>query len=233
MAPLTMAPLAILALLASTQAQTNFGGASAGSPGSQVKPSSDTRFFTGNSGLDGGLVGLGLGALGATVLAPAVGGALNSGNSGSYSSCGRRKREAADGETRFFLPSGGSCSCGRRRRQAPGEDGVNTKFFNIFGGGNSNCGSCCYNNGNYNNGNYNNGNNGFSSGFSSGRCSCNNNLTFRDQYGNTHGACRRTDTSGRTWCYTTGWSNTGCGDLQTSKRYTSNPWSYRACTYSG
>ena len=66
-----MAPLAIFALLASTQAQTNFGGASAGSPGSQVKPSSDTRFFTGNSGLDGGLVGLGLGALGATVLAPA------------------------------------------------------------------------------------------------------------------------------------------------------------------
>ena len=43
----------------------------------------------------------------------------------------------------------------------------------------------------------------------------------------------RTDTTGRTWCYTTGWSNTGCGDLQTSKRYTSNPWSYRACTYSG
>ena len=66
-----MAPLTILALLASTQAQTNFGGASAGSPRSPAKPSSDTRFFTGNSGLDGGLVGLGLGALGATVLGPA------------------------------------------------------------------------------------------------------------------------------------------------------------------
>ena len=28
----------------------------------------------------------------------------------------------------------------------------------------------------------------------------------------------RTDNTGRTWCYTTGWSNNGCGDLQTSQR---------------
>merc|ERR1712013_895958 len=33
------------------------------------------------------------------------------------------------------------------------------------------------------------------------------------------------DNTGRTWCYTTGWSN-NCGDLQTSKRYPNNPWSY-------
>ena len=30
----------------------------------------------------------------------------------------------------------------------------------------------------------------------------------------------RTDNTGRTWCYTTGWSNTGCRDLQTSQRST-------------
>jgi len=43
----------------------------------------------------------------------------------------------------------------------------------------------------------------------------------------------RTDNTGRTWCYTTGWGNSGCGDLQTSKRFPSNPWSYRACGYNG
>merc|ERR1712110_1051970 len=97
----------------------------------------------------------------------------------------------------------------------------------FFGGGSNHCGSCCYNNynngqygnGQYNNGQYNNGNynNGFSSGFTNGGgCHCDNRLSFRDQYGNTHGACRRTDNTGRTWCYTTGWGNSGCGDLQTS-----------------
>jgi len=41
--------------------------------------------------------------------------------------CGRRKRQA-DGETRFFLPSGGSCTCGRRKRQASeGKEEPNTK----------------------------------------------------------------------------------------------------------
>ena len=28
----------------------------------------------------------------------------------------------------------------------------------------------------------------------------------------------RADESGRTWCYTTGWGNSGCGDLQSSRR---------------
>merc|ERR1712004_744683 len=55
-------------------------------------------------------------------------------------------------------------------------------------------------------------------------CQCDYSLTFRDQNGNTHGACQRRDNTGRTWCYTTGWSN-NCGDLQTSKRYPNNPWS--------
>merc|ERR1712130_313503 len=57
-----------------------------------------------------------------------------------------------------------------------------------------------YNNGHYNNGNYNNGNynNGFSSGFTNGGgCQCDNRLSFRDQYGNTHGAFQRTDNTGR------------------------------------
>merc|ERR1712061_898925 len=53
-------------------------------------------------------------------------------------------------------------------------------------------------------------------------CQCDYSLTFRDQNGNTHAACQRRDNTGRTWCYTTGWSN-NCGDLQSSKRYPNNP----------
>merc|ERR1712110_730684 len=113
--------------------QTNFGGAGSSAGSSSGSSSSsqefplgsldtDTRFFTGNEALNGGLVGAGLGALGATILGPAVGGALNHGNfNNGGNSCGkRRKRQAEDGETRFFLPSGGSCPChtGRKRRQA-------------------------------------------------------------------------------------------------------------------
>merc|ERR1712165_556056 len=246
--------------------QTNFGSSvssSGSTSSSQEFPlgslDTDTRFFTGNDALNGGLVGAGLGALGATILGPAVGGALNNGNFNNGNSCGkRRKRQAEDGETRFFLPGGGSCTCntGRRRRQAvERKDGGDKRFF--FGGGANHCGSCCYNNGQYNgynngynngqynngqynngynNGQYNNGqyNNGFSSGFTNGGgCRCDNRLTFRDQYGNTHGACQRTDNTGRSWCYTTGWGNSGCGDLQTSKRFPNNPWSYTACGYNG
>merc|ERR1712038_2137357 len=130
-------------------------------------------FFTGNDALNGGLVGAGLGALGATIFGPAVGGALNNGNFNNGNSCGkRRKRQAEDGETRFFLPGGGSCTCntGRRRRQA---------------------------------------------------------VERKD------GGDKRTDNTGRSWCYTTGWGNSGCGDLQTSKRFPNNPWSYTACGYNG
>merc|ERR1711862_1022908 len=170
--------------------QTNFGGSSSGSTSSsQEFPlgslDTDTRFFTGNEALNGGLVGAGLGALGATILGQAVGGALNNGNFNNGNSCGkRRKRQAENGETRFFLPSGGSCTCNNcRKRRLAGErkDGGDKRFF--FGGGNNHCGSCCYNN--YNNGN---NNNGFSSGFTNGGgCQCDNRLSFRDQYGNTHG----------------------------------------------
>merc|ERR1711884_463312 len=214
----------------------------------------DTPSLTGNQALDGGIVGLGLGALGAAVLGPTIQGALNGGQqSQGFNSCGRRKRQAnfggstspggagaggqdLDGEERFFLPTGQGCTCnnGRRRRQAPGEDQPGTRFFGGLFGGTPHCGSCCYNSQPFNN-------NGFNSNFqnqggfnnqNNRGCQCDYSLTFRDQNGNTHGACQRRDNTGRTWCYTTGWSN-NCGDLQTSKRYPNNPWSYTACSNQG
>merc|ERR1712152_54106 len=123
-------------------------------------------------------------------------------------------------------------SCGRRKRQA--------NFGGLFGGGQQpHCGSCCYNSQPFNNNGFNNNfqnqggfnNQGFNNQNNRG-CQCDYSLTFRDQNGNTHGACQRRDNTGRTWCYTTGWSN-NCGDLQTSKRYPNNPWSYTACSNQG
>merc|ERR1711902_9260 len=213
----------------------------------------DTPSLTGNQALDGGIVGLGLGALGAAVLGPTIQGALNGGQQSQGYSCGRRKRQAnfggsqasggqeIDGEERFFLPTGQGCTCntnGRRRRQAPGEDEPGTRFFGgLFGGQQQHCGSCCFNSQPFNN-----NNNGFNSNFqnqgfnnqnqNTGRCQCNYSLTFSDQNGNTHGACQRRDSTGRTWCYTTGWNN-NCGDLQSSKRHPNNPWSYAACNNQG
>merc|ERR1711902_259308 len=211
----------------------------------------DTPSLTGNQALDGGIVGLGLGALGAAVLGPTIQGALNGGQQSQGYSCGRRKRQAnfggsqtsggggkdIDGEERFFLPTGQGCTCnGRRRRQAPGENEPGTRFFGgLFGGQQPHCGSCCYNTQPFNN-----NNNGFNSNFqnqgfnnqNSGRCQCDFSLTFSDQNGNTHGACQRRDNTGRTWCYTTGWNN-NCGDLQRSNRYQNNPWSYAACNNQG
>merc|ERR1719334_2148049 len=175
--------------------------------------------------------------------------------SSSCYSCGRRKRQAnfggsqtsggaggggqeIDGEERFFLPSGQGCTCntnGRRRRQAPGENEPGTRFFGgLFGGGQQpHCGACCYNSQPFNNNGFNNNfqNQGFNNQNNRG-CQCDYSLTFRDQNGNTHGACQRSDNTGRTWCYTTGRHN-NCGDLQISKRFPNNPWSYRACGNQG
>merc|ERR1711992_142397 len=212
----------------------------------------DTPSLTGNQALDGGIVGLGLGALGAAVLGPTIQGALNGGQQSQGYSCGRRKRQAnfggsqasggqeLDGEERFFLPTGQGCTCsntnGRRRRQAPGEDEPGTRFFGgLFGGQQQHCGSCCFNSQPFNNNNqgFNNQNQGFNNqNQNTRRCQCNYSLTFSDQNGNTHGACQRRDNTGRTWCYTTGWNN-NCGDLQSSNRYQNNPWSYRACSNQG
>merc|ERR1712214_121171 len=142
----------------------------------------DTPSLTGNQALDGGIVGLGLGASGAAVLGPTIQGALNGAQqSQGFDSCGRRKRQAnfggstspggagaggqdLDGEERFFLPTGQGCTCnsGRRRRQAPGEDEPGTRFFGgLFGGQQQRCGSCCFNSQPFNN----NNNNGFNSNF--------------------------------------------------------------------
>merc|ERR1719411_2431378 len=149
---------ALLATFLSTcNGQLQFGGssssASSGSSNTNTKQSqTDTRFFTGNEALDGGILGLGAGLLG--------------GSSG--------------------------CNCGRRRRQAPGEDQPGTRFFGLFGGGsnNNNCCNCGYNNNNNN--------------IPSVRCECRYDLVFQDSRGNTHGACRTADETGKRWCYTTG-----------------------------
>merc|ERR1711988_2038417 len=82
----------------------------------------DTPSLTGNQALDGGIVGLGLGALGAAVLGPTIQGALNGAQQ-----------------------SQGFNSCGRRKRQATGEDEPGTRFFGGLFGGTPHCGSCCYN----------------------------------------------------------------------------------------
>merc|ERR1712126_469225 len=194
----------------------------------------DTPSLTGNQALDGGIVGLGLGALGAAVLGPTIQGALNGAQQGQgFNSCGRRKRQAnfggstspggagaggqdLDGEERFFLPTGQGCTCnnGRRRRQAPGEDEPGTRFFGGLFGGTPHCGSCCYNSQPFNNKGFNSQGFNQNQGFNNQNnrvCQCDYSLTFRDQNGNTHGACQRRDNTGRTWCYTTGWSN-NCGD---------------------
>merc|ERR1711915_763888 len=123
--------LIVPALLCSSSAQLKFGGSqsSSGSKGGQKasngKPNTDTRFFTGNEALDGGILGLGAGLLG---------GALLGGGSGGCN-CGRRKRQAPGEDkpgTRFF-----------------GLDGL------LGGGSNNNCCNCGYNSGynnGYNNG---------------------------------------------------------------------------------
>merc|ERR1712001_449179 len=163
----------------------------------------DTPSLTGNQALDGGIVGLGLGALGAAVLGPTIQGALNGGQQSQGYSCGRRKRQAnfggsqasggqeLDGEERFFLPTGQGCTCntnGRRRRQAPGEDEPGTRFFGGLFGQQQHCGSCCYNsqpfnnnnngfNGNFQNQGFNNQNQGFN----------NQNQAFNNQNQNNRG----------------------------------------------
>merc|ERR1711936_859233 len=224
----------VVSLLNSSLAQLKFGGSSSSSSSGSnsatntKQTETDTRFFTGDEAIDGGILGLGAGLLGGAVL----GGALNGGGNG----CGRRRRQAG---VRFFgletLLGGGNnncCNCGG--------NGYNSGYNNGYNNGNNNGFNNGYNNGNnngYNNGNnngYNNGNSnvggGFNSGVSSARCQCNYNLTFQDKYGQTHGACKRGDETGRRWCYTTGY---GCSDARQSQRFPSNPWSYQACGSQG
>merc|ERR1711872_1084531 len=235
-AHLSLLPLATL--VSPLLCQLKFSGGVSSSSSNSNSPSSanrntnsrptdvDEKFFfggdgapslTGNQALDGGIVGLGLGALGAAVLGPTIQGALNGAQqSQGFNSCGRRKRQAnfggstspggagaggqdLDGEERFFLPTGQGCTCnsGRRRRQAPGEDQPGTRFFGGLFGGTPHCGSCCYNSQPFNNNGFNSNfqnqggfnNQGFNHQNNRG-CQCDYSLTFRDQNGNTHGACQ-------------------------------------------
>merc|ERR1719166_623063 len=146
-ARLSLLPLATL--VSPLLSQLKFSGGVSSSSSNSNSPSSanrntngrptdvDEKFFfggdgapslTGNQALDGGIVGLGLGALGAAVLGPTIQGALNGAQqSQGFNSCGRRKRQAnfggstspggagaggqdLDGEERFFLPTGQGCT---------------------------------------------------------------------------------------------------------------------------
>jgi len=72
--------------------------------------------------------------------------------------------------------------------------------------------------------------NSYPSSHGGGGCKCSHNhLIFKDQYGKTHGDCQSADDTGKKWCYTTG-PQAGCGDLVKSQRFSSNPWSYEACS---
>merc|ERR1719500_967450 len=105
--------LTLVSLAGTILAQTKFGSSSSGKGGGAS--STNTKFFTGNEGIDGGLIGFGLGAAAGAVGAPLLEGFLGGGSSG----CAGRRKRSADGEERFFL-GGSSCTCGKRRkRQAP------------------------------------------------------------------------------------------------------------------
>merc|ERR1719400_756111 len=134
----------LVTFLSTCNGQLQFGGSSSGSSSTgslgtvkntNTKQSqTDTRFFTGNEAIDGGILA---GLLGGAVIS----GALNNGGSG----CGRRRRQADGTNTKFLgalLGGSSGCNCGRRRRQAPGEDQPGTRFFGLFGGG-SNNNNCC------------------------------------------------------------------------------------------
>merc|ERR1719159_1696103 len=160
------------------------------------------------------------------------------GNNGCYCGNGRRRRDVGpgaaeeDAKTRFFgletllgggqQNSGCGCNCGYNQGFTQGSSPQQQGGYNQG-----------YNQGFQQGASQGQGSSGWQQGSSSGsvqqRCQCNNNLTFQDRYGNTHGACRRADETGRTWCYTYG----GCPDSQPSKRFPQNPWSYQACSVYG
>merc|ERR1712142_1371585 len=114
-----MKTLCIISILSSSSlAQLKFGSSGNSDDKTDTKKKDvDTKFFTGNEALDGGIVGLG--------------GVLGGGNNNG---CGRRKRQADGTNTKFLgalLGGSGGCNCGRRRRQAPGEDQPGTRFFGL------------------------------------------------------------------------------------------------------
>merc|ERR1712179_692759 len=105
----------ILIFISSCTAQLKFGGSTGSSDNTNTgakQPETDTRFFTGNQALDGGIVGLGAGLLGGAVLSGALSGGGNNG-------CGRRRRQAEGTNTKFFglenllgINNNNCCPCG-------------------------------------------------------------------------------------------------------------------------
>merc|ERR1712079_897678 len=121
---ISLLPLATLVVPILGQLQFNGGVSSSSNSNSNSanrntnRPTSgdvDEKFFlggdspslTGNQALDGGIVGLGLGALGAAVLGPTIQGALNGGQQSQGYSCGRRKRQANFGGSQTSGGGGG------------------------------------------------------------------------------------------------------------------------------
>merc|ERR1719499_1270415 len=125
----------LVTFLSTCYGQLQFGGSSSGPSSSGSSGSSsigssgpvknkntkqsqtDTRLFTGNDAIDGGILGLGAGLLGGAVIS----GALNNGGSG----CGRRRRQADGTNTKFLgalLGGSSGCNCGRTN-QAQGSSG--------------------------------------------------------------------------------------------------------------
>merc|ERR1712012_1386461 len=102
--------LVLIFTFTACNAQLKFGssgGSTSSSNSKNQQGDTDTRIFTGNAALDGGLVGLGAGLLGGAVLT----GALNGNNNNGYNNgCGRRRRQADGTQTKFLgaLLGGGS-----------------------------------------------------------------------------------------------------------------------------
>jgi len=210
---------AVLFLAGSIQAQgVNFGGSSSSSSSGSSNnrgsssnsgsnsnnPNTDQRIFGIIPGISTGNTGTDSLINGGLLGAAAVGGLGLL--TGAIDPCGKRKKRQANFGNR------GSSSGNNNN-----DDGTNTKIF-----GNPLCNT--------------NNNNNFGGGFGGNtgagcNCQCSS-LTFQSN-GVTYGNCRTPDNTGRYWCYTTGSNNFGCGDLQQSSRYPSNPWSYNACSVQG
>merc|ERR1719245_1404281 len=177
----------------------------------------NTRLFSGNQALDSGTLGFGLG-VGAAVLGSSL-------ISNHNNPCGkRRRRDAQNKDTRFFLGGNNNCDYGSSNNNYPSNNyGSSNNYYPSNNHGSSNI--------HYPSNNYVSSSNSYSSYPSNNfnRCECSQ-LSFTDHYGNVNGKCRSSDSGKGSWCYTTGW-NSGCTDLQSSQKFPNNPWSYQACSY--
>merc|ERR1711955_112400 len=108
-----MKTLCILVLLFTySLAQLKFGNSASSVGNKNTKQKEvDTKFFTGNEAIDGGIVGLGAGLLGGAVLGSVLGG----GNNG----CGRRRRQADETGRRWCYTTGYGCQDARQSQRYP------------------------------------------------------------------------------------------------------------------